>query len=97
MLHHLSREAKENTAAEMFRVLKPGGLLVGLDFAEPRSGFGRGLRPLTRHFERVAENLDGLLPVMFARAGFCDYVELGRYALGSIALFQSHKPEPTGA
>ncbi len=93
MLHHLSREAKESTAAEMYRVLKPGGVLVGLDFAEPRSRLGKGLRPLTRHFERIAENLDGLLPLIFGQAGFRDYVELKRYFLGSIALFQGSKPE----
>ena len=93
MLHHLGREAKESTAREMFRVLKPGGQLVGLDFAESRGVVGRGLRPITRHFERVSENLYGLLPTVFAGVGFVDYVELKRYVLGSMALFGSKKPK----
>jgi hypothetical protein len=93
MLHHLGIEGKQGTVSEMYRVLKPGGLVVGLDFAESRGRLGRGLRPLTRHFERVAENLDGLLPLMFEQAGFRDFVEPQRYILGSIALFRTAKPQ----
>jgi ubiquinone/menaquinone biosynthesis C-methylase UbiE len=92
MLHHLNKDAKQGTAVEMYRVLKPGGVLCGLDFAEPRAPVGRSLRPLTRHFERVAENLDGFLPVMFAEAGFHGYAEPRRYILGSVALFRAVKP-----
>src|SRR6266487_5028954 len=91
MLHHLSRDDKQTTAQEMYRVLRPGGRLFGADFAEPRSSFGRAIRPITRRFERVAENLDGFLPVMFTEAGFKDYQEIRRYLFGSIALFQGTK------
>ena len=91
MLHHLSRDDKQTTAQEMYRVLRPGGRLFGADFAEPRSSLGRAIRPITRRFERVAENLDGFLPVMFIEAGFKDYQEIHRYFLGSIALFQGSK------
>ena len=93
MLHHLSKAEKDRTIAEMFRVLKPGGAVYGLDFAEPRGPIGRGLRPLTRHFERLEENVYGLLPVMFAKAGFVGYKERGRYVLGSLALFRAGKPQ----
>lgn len=91
MLHHLSKDGKQGTAVEMHRVLRPGGTLLGLDFAEPRGHIGRGLRPVTRRFERVAENLDGMLPVYFERAGFQGYVELRRFVFGSIALFRASK------
>ncbi len=93
MLHHLDREAKKATAREMYRVLKPGGLLAGLDFGEPRGPLGRGLRPITRHFERVADNLDGFLPVMFEQAGFTGYTELSHYILDSVALFRAARPQ----
>ncbi|HEX8992002.1 MAG TPA: class I SAM-dependent methyltransferase [Anaerolineales bacterium] len=93
MLHHLTKDGKQGTAVEMYRVLRPGGTLLGLDFAEPRGPMGRGLRPLTRRFERVAENLDGLLPALFERAGFRGYVELRRFILGSVALFRASKPQ----
>lgn len=92
MLHHLSREGKQGTVAEMYRVLRPGGALLGLDFAEPRGPIGRGLRPFTRRFERVAENLDGVLPILFDQAGFSGYAELRRFVFGSIALFRAYKP-----
>jgi ubiquinone/menaquinone biosynthesis C-methylase UbiE len=91
MLHHLTLEDKQQTAREMYRVLRPGGKLFGADFAAPRSPFGKALRPITRRFERVAENVDGLLPGMFREAGFSDYAETERYFLGSIALFQGSR------
>jgi ubiquinone/menaquinone biosynthesis C-methylase UbiE len=91
MLHHLTRDDKQKTALEMYRVLRPGGQLFGADFGEPRSSFGKAIRPLTRRFERVAENVDGFLPVMFSTAGFKNYKETNRYLLGSISLFQGSK------
>jgi ubiquinone/menaquinone biosynthesis C-methylase UbiE len=91
MLHHLTKDDKESTAREMYRVLRPGGQLFGADFGEPRSRFGKTLRPFMRRFERVAENVDGFLPVMFTGAGFTSYKETDRYVLGSIALFQGSK------
>jgi ubiquinone/menaquinone biosynthesis C-methylase UbiE len=91
MLHHLSREDKERTAAEMFRVLRPGGRLCGMDFAAALGPVGKTLRPFTRHLERVADNVEGLLPAIFRSAGFQDYRELRRYVLGSISLFQASK------
>jgi ubiquinone/menaquinone biosynthesis C-methylase UbiE len=91
MLHHLTRDDKQKTALELYRVLRPGGQLFGADFGEPRSSLGKAIRPITRRFERVAENVDGLLPVMFKTAGFKNYQETNRYLLGSIALFQGSK------
>ena len=91
MLHHLSRDAKQTTAREMYRVLRPGGQLFGADFVEPRSSFGKAIRPLTRRFERVADNVDGFLPVMFSESGFKNYRETSRYFFGSISLFQGSK------
>jgi ubiquinone/menaquinone biosynthesis C-methylase UbiE len=91
MLHHLSRDAKQTTAREMHRVLRPGGQLFGADFVEPRSSLGKAIRPFTRRFERVADNLDGFLPVMFENAGFKSYKETSRYFFGSISLFQGSK------
>ncbi len=91
MLHHLNRDDKQTTAREMYRVLRPGGQLLGADFAEPRSSFGKAIRPLTQHFERVADNVYGFLPVMFGETGFKNYKEIKRYFFGAIALFQAAK------
>jgi ubiquinone/menaquinone biosynthesis C-methylase UbiE len=41
MLHHLPREAREQCAREMRRVLKPGGRVLAIDFAT--SGEKKGL------------------------------------------------------
>jgi ubiquinone/menaquinone biosynthesis C-methylase UbiE len=92
MLHHLTRDDKQKTAMEMYRVLRRGGKFFGVDFTEPRSHFGKAIRPLTRYFERVADNVDGFLPVMFQNAGFRNYMESQqRYLFGSIASFQGIK------
>jgi ubiquinone/menaquinone biosynthesis C-methylase UbiE len=91
MLHHLDREAKQRTAAEMHRVLRSGGRLHGMDFAEPGRPAGRALRPLLRPLERVADNLDGYLPAIFSTAGFTGYGETRHYVLGLLALFHGAK------
>lgn len=91
MLHHLLADDKRKTAKEMYRVLRPAGRLFGTDFAAPRSGLGKVLRPLMRRLEHVADNVDGLLPLIFRGAGFTDYAETQHYFLGSIALFQGSK------
>ncbi len=91
MLHHLSREDKQKTAREIYRVLHPGGRLFGADFAESRGVLGKSIKPIARRFERVADNLDGFLPIMFVQAGFKDFNEPRRYILGSISIFQVFK------
>ena len=91
MLHHLERDDKQKTAREIFRVLRSGGWLIGMDFAETRSSIGKTLRPLTRHFERVADNLDGFLPMLFQDVGFKNYSEPHHYIWGAISLFKCSK------
>ena len=91
MLHHLDREAKQKTATEAYRVLRPGGQLFGVDFVEPQKFSGKAIRSLARRFERVADNFDGFLPLMFGVAGFKSYLETRHYVFGTISLFQSSK------
>jgi ubiquinone/menaquinone biosynthesis C-methylase UbiE len=91
MLHHLDRADKQKTAAEMYRVLRPGGQLFGVDFTQLRNSFGNVMRPLVRNFERVADNFDGFLPVMFHEVGFKGFQETRLYLFGTIALFHSSK------
>ena len=91
MLHHLTREDKQKTATEMYRVLCFGGRLLGADITEARNFVIKAILPLTRHFERVEDNLDGFLPIMFETAGFKDYAEVYRYLIKSISIFQGSK------
>lgn len=91
MLHHLSREDKQRTAHEAYRVLRPNGRLIGADLTEARSFVGRSMRPFVRHIERMEDNVFGFLPVMFETAGFKDYAEPRRYLFETISLFQGSK------
>ena len=91
MLHHLDGDDKRKTAEELYRVLRPGGGLFGVDFVEPQNLIGRTIKLLLRRFERVADNFDGFLPLMFAEADFKDYLETRHYLFGTISLFQTSK------
>jgi ubiquinone/menaquinone biosynthesis C-methylase UbiE len=43
MLHHLPEELRPAALAEMFRVLRPGGRLLVVEFRPPKSAVGRHL------------------------------------------------------
>ena len=49
MLHHLPRPARRWCAAEMRRVLKPGGRVLAVDFGKPAQKHGGLLRRFHRH------------------------------------------------
>lgn len=94
VLHHLATENKRRSLAEVYRVLRPGGELHVLDFGRPHSGYGHLLAYLFRHLEEVADNVDGLLPEMFAGAGFGKVQETERFTtiVGELVLYRMVKP-----
>jgi demethylmenaquinone methyltransferase/2-methoxy-6-polyprenyl-1,4-benzoquinol methylase/phosphoethanolamine N-methyltransferase len=49
MMHHLPDDVKRQGLAEIWRVLKPGGCLVVLDFKRPESRLSRALLPAMLH------------------------------------------------
>jgi len=63
MLHHLPGDLKQRGLAEMYRVLKPGGLCLVIDFEPPKS-------PILLH---LVENL--LSPLM-AKIDVREYVPI---------------------
>lgn len=91
MLHHLDRDDKQKTIMDAYRVLRPDGQLFGVDFVEPQNFSGKAIRSLARHVERIADNFDGFLPIMFRQAGFKDYLETRHYLFGTISQFQTLK------
>jgi demethylmenaquinone methyltransferase/2-methoxy-6-polyprenyl-1,4-benzoquinol methylase/phosphoethanolamine N-methyltransferase len=72
MMHHLPHELKGQALTEVYRVLKPGGqlLIVDFDASVPRSRFAR-----LHHWRAAARPAD--LVQLVRQAGFAD-VEAGR-------------------
>jgi ubiquinone/menaquinone biosynthesis C-methylase UbiE len=95
--HHLDRDSKQRTLAQVFRVLKPGGELHVADW-------GRAANPLMRSaffsiqlldgFPNTADNVQGLMPVLMRDAGFTGVVEPQRFATiwGTLSLYRGTKP-----
>ena len=94
MLHHLKRDAKERTAREIARVLRPGGELHVADFG-PQPGAAMWLASRSvRYFDGgdvTADNYAGRLPEIFSAAGLLDVRERGRMrtAFGSMSFYSA--------
>jgi SAM-dependent methyltransferase len=95
--HHLERDAKQRVAAELLRVLRPGGELHIADFGRPRNGLMRALFvpvQLLDGFGCTRDNVAGRLPGLLAEAGFRAVAERQRIdtAFGTLALYSAVRP-----
>lgn len=95
LLHHLTREDKQQALKEIFRVLRSGGELHIADFGQPRDFTMRLISWLTRWFEEVYDNVLGLIPDFAANAGFNPVQETAYYRtiFGAVVLIRACKPE----
>lgn len=95
--HHLGRDAKRATFAELHRVLKPGGFLHVADWGRPQNLLMRaafvGIQ-LLDGFTTTRDNVNGLLPGYMRDAGFSPVDETGAYAtvFGSMCLYRATRP-----
>lgn len=95
--HHLLRPAKAQVAAELVRVLRPGGRMVVADWGAPGGPIMRLAAAQVRLLDGDAptrDNLAGRLPAIFADAGFADVAERDslRTAFGRIVLVTGRRP-----
>ena len=71
MVHHLPDDIKRRGFAEIFRVLKPGGLLFIADFTPPSNRILAHLTSALIHPMMMQSN-PGILPPMLKEAGFIE-------------------------
>jgi ubiquinone/menaquinone biosynthesis C-methylase UbiE len=94
VLHHLTRQDKQQMLREVFRILRPGGELHVADFSQPHDP-GMWLTSLiVRWFEEVHDHILGLLPVFMTDIGFNPVEETACYRtlLGTVASYRASKP-----
>jgi ubiquinone/menaquinone biosynthesis C-methylase UbiE len=96
--HHLDPEAKRQTAAEVARVLKPGGELHVADWGPAADAVMAaaflGVR-LLDGFENTADNYHGALPGIFEHAGLAEARQTNqmRTVFGTLALYRAERPK----
>lgn len=95
--HHLSRENKERTAHELFRVLKPGAELHVADWGCASNALMRMLFlsiQLLDGFKNTQDNVTGKLTTLFEQAGFIEVTQRQTFSTiyGTMALYSAIKP-----
>ncbi len=94
--HHLTRESKLKTLAEVRRVLRPNGEFHVADWGLPANSlmkFSSRFIQLLDGFETTADNFDGLLPELISDAGFENIEETNSFntLFGTIRLHKALK------
>ena len=93
--HHIDTELKQRAFAEMFRVLRPGGILVTADVDRPTTAWGWLTGWSARYLlvqKELEDNLRGDLPRLMSEAGFSQ-VERVDHVYGLVSFFVARKGE----
>jgi ubiquinone/menaquinone biosynthesis C-methylase UbiE len=93
MFHHLTTQDKQRAIKEVYRVLRPGGSFLIVDFGRPQGIWSRLVSPVMARLEEVADNHKGLLLTMLRLAGFEAVTDFDHFAtlFGTLYLYQGHK------
>lgn len=95
--HHLSWVEKEQTAKELFRVLKPGAELHVADWGRASNILMRSLflfEQLFDGFDKTQDNVSGKLVTLFEQSGFIEVAEEQTFdtIFGTLALYRATRP-----
>ncbi|HSL21786.1 MAG TPA: class I SAM-dependent methyltransferase [Vicinamibacterales bacterium] len=94
MFHHLPRDERAPTLREIRRVLKPGGRLEMMDFAEPEGSAPGLIARLLHSHSQLKENTDSRILAMIAGAGFGEARIAGHRdtLFGRVSYYQASRP-----
>jgi len=93
--HHIDTGLKRLAFAEMYRVLKPGGLLVTADIDKPTTAWAKISGWASRYLlfqPELEDNLRGDLPRLMTEAGFTP-PEKRAHLYGLVSFFTARKPK----
>lgn len=94
--HHLALQHKRETAAEVLRVLRPGGELHVADWGRAANALMRALFvpvQILDGFANTGDNVSGRLASVFEEAGFEEVRQTGAFStvFGTLALYRAGK------
>ena len=91
--HHINKNLKKKTLAEIKRILKPGGKVIIADMGIPYTALGKITSYLAWKLLRqpeIRENSVGMMTELIKQEGFINYRETGRYS-GYITIMEAEK------